>query len=137
MTKWNVGDWGYMDAMLVQVCEVREGRVVQVSDGVFITGGGDLGDRLFPQTLPIKRIADEIRYLADRVHRLGFNGMNFPDIRRHFNTLFFNAVRAHLAGGDEAATAICGKATSFFRKVESAVQDLRFQEIDGVRIFGR
>ena len=81
---WQVGDWCFCHFKLQMVKEMREGRIVTVSDGSFELGASDLTNDCFPLSLRGKQVTDAFDYHYRRLHtELNDGRYNFPDFNRH------------------------------------------------------
>lgn len=132
---WKVGDWCFWDHQLAQVTSVdAEGRVSELSNG-FIRGGSlDNRPWIVPVTLQNKVIADSVAAAKDEVYKAnGSRILNWPDIADRFRVMWIEYVDASEAGVAEAWKPV----EEFKRALLEKLRDIRNEEVDGVRIFGR
>ena len=132
MTKWSKDDWCFFEFNLVQIQEVKEGRVTSVSDGSFNTGGWDLSDRCLPLTLRTSAISDTLEYWSNRLHKEGNNALNYPDIHRKLVDLWYEWCLTE-AKSDAAHTA-ADRVRDFAEGILRRVKQDQSEEIEGVRL---
>lgn len=82
MTNYKKDDWVFYNFRLVQIKEIEEGKITQISDGFFSTHGLDLGKNVVPLTVRNKCISDEIKavYYDDLYRMKGTRHLNWPEI---------------------------------------------------------
>lgn len=83
-TKFKVGDWVFCEFELQIIKEIKDGRITSVSDGHFGLSSHSLNDRCFPLEMRVKVISDYFDYHYNKIDNSSRNGLNYPDINRHF-----------------------------------------------------
>lgn len=74
-----VGDWMFCDFELMQIKEMRDERITDVTDGFVTHGGRDFNNRCFPLTMCIKIISEEFKTWRDEIRKLG-NHINMNSV---------------------------------------------------------
>ncbi|NRA78912.1 MAG: hypothetical protein HRU18_11940 [Pseudoalteromonas sp.] len=133
--KFKKGEWCFCEFKLQQVTETEENRITGVSDGMFSLGSMDLSDRCYPLELDVKRISDTVAYWSTKFHELKNNALNHPDLNREL-------IRRWVELCDSRKDEICLKElydslSNFGNSVLRKVQDLNFEEVEGVKLFRR
>ena len=133
--KFKKGEWCFCEFKLQQVTETEENRIPGVSDGMFSLGSMDLSDRCYPLELDVKRISDTVAYWSTKFHELKNNALNHPDLNREL-------IRRWVELCDSRKDEICLKElydslSNFGNSVLRKVQDLNFEEVEGVKLFRR
>ena len=131
--KFQVGEWCFYEFKLSQVTKTEEGRITGVSDGVFSTGSLDLSDRCYPVEMKIKQASDEVALHSSKLYEVKKVGLNYPDIHRHLVSLWVDLCEAT----DENRAERYKRVQEFTRGITDRVQDIAYEKIDGVRVFGR
>ena len=129
--KWNKGDWCLYEYKLALITEMNDGRVTEIKDGTFCTGGYDLSSCCRPLSLRNVAISDLADYWSNRLHKEGHNGLNYPDIHRKLVDLWRDACDA-ARPEEEATTERIG---AFAEAVLKAVNDA--PQVDGVSLLRR
>jgi hypothetical protein len=132
--KFNVGDWAYHDAELMQVRKIDEdGQPIEMSDGVFSTCGWPLF--AVPLTMSNKLISGEFSSVRKKMHEIDLVHLNYPDITSKLDDLWRDALAAYDPAGDNRD--LYAKLHEFRRGVLDAVGDASRVDVMGVRIFRR
>ena len=102
---------------------------------MFSLGSMDLSDRCYPLELDVKRISDTVAYWSTKFHELKNNALNHPDLNREL-------IRRWVELCDSRKDEICLKElydslSNFGNSVLRKVQDLNFEEVEGVKLFRR
>lgn len=94
MTEYKVGDWVFYEFRLVQIKEIEEGKVTQISDGFFSTFGLDLGHNIVPLTLKNKCVSDRTRVVYENLYESAGSSkwkyLNWPEIHPKFVSLWLD-----------------------------------------------
>jgi len=80
---YSVGDKVFCDAKLQEIREIKDNRIVEVSDGYFCHSGYDLTPDIFPDTPRTREISKRFDDLREEFHRIGNNLLNYPDVIGH------------------------------------------------------
>ena len=129
-----VGDWIIFEYGIVQIKEVENGRVTDVSDGSFSTSGRDLSDRCYPLTLSNKNAADYVESYSARVHREGGPGLNYPDLHGKAVQLahgIMSLPESDIEGRKKAYEAV----SNFYRTLFDTLRDSKRLSVEGVSLF--
>lgn len=129
--KFKKGDWVFCEFVLQMVKETKDDRITSVTDGFFEMGGRDLSDRCYPLTIKNKRISDEVQGWRTRFHALNAPGLNYPDLIRELVRRWIEMCEAN----EKDLQKLYDSLGEFGRKIENRVQDLKYEEVDGVNIF--
>lgn len=73
------GLWLFKDYELAMVKQTKP--FLSITTG-FFEMSGSMEDQCKPLTIENKRISDQYHDCSTRIHRLGHNGLNYPDIHR-------------------------------------------------------
>ncbi len=131
--KFKKGDWCFCEFKLQQIQETKEGRITSVTDGRFSLGSYDLSDSCFPLELRIKNLSDSVNYWHDKFHNLKHNGLNHPDLNRELISQWVEMCEN--IGDEEILKTLYTKLDEFGKAVTEQVGNLRYTQIEGVRIF--
>jgi len=135
MKNFKVNDWCFCEFKLQQILSMKDGKVTEVSDGAFRMSGNDLTDRCYPVDMKIKQCSDTVAYWSHKLHELKHNSLNHPDLNRELISRWVE-ICENINDG-QATKILYEKLDSFGRAVVSRVQDLKYEEIEGVRLFTR
>lgn len=129
--KFKKGDWVFCEFVLQQIKDTNEDRVTSVTDGFFELSGRDLSDRCFPLTVKNKRVSNEVEGWSKRFHALKGPGLNYPDLNRELIRRWVEMCEAD----EKDLQKLYDSIGEFGRKIERRVQELKYEEIEGVNIF--
>ena len=133
--KFQKGEWCFCEFKLQQVMETEENRITEVSDGMFRLGSSDLSDRCYPLELEVKRISDTVAYWSTKFHELKNNAINHPDLNRELIRRWVELCDHRK--DENRLKELYDSLSSFGNSVLRKVQDLNFEEVEGVRLFRR
>ena len=133
--KFKKGDWCFCEFKLQQVMETEENRITGVSDGMFRLGSSDLSDRCYPLDMDVKRISDTVAYWSEKFHELKNNALNHPDLNRELIRRWVELCENRK--DDDQLKELYNNLSNFGNSVLRKVQDLSFEEVEGVRLFRR
>lgn len=131
--KFEVGEWCFCEFKLQQIKSTKEDRITGVTDSMFELGGNDLTDRCFPLDLKIKRISDTVAYWSDSFHKLNAPGLNYPDLNRYLISAWVDMCEAK--DDDTKLKELNEALGEFGRKVLQRIDDLRYETIEGLKLF--
>lgn len=131
--KFEVGEWCFCEFKLQQIKSTKDNRITGVTDGMFELGGRDLTDRCFPMDLKIKRISDTVAYWSDRFHKLNAPGLNYPDLNRHLISAWVDM--CEVKDDADKIKELNEALANFAMKIIQRVGDLRYETIDGLKLF--
>lgn len=129
--KFKKGDWVFCEFALQQIKETKGDRITSVTDGFFELSGQDISDRCFPLTVKNKRVSDEVEKWSKRFHALNGPGLNYPDLKRELIRRWVEMCEAD----EKDLQKLYASIGEFGRKIEQRVQELKYEEIEGVNIF--
>ena len=133
--KFQKGDWVFCEFKLQQIMETNENRITEVSDGMFRMGSYDISDRCFPLTLSIKRVSDVVSYWSKQFHEAKCNGLNHPDLNRALISRWVDICEN--IDNEKLANEKMEELSKFGKSVMDKIINLKYEEVEGVRIFGR
>ena len=134
-TKWKIGDWAYKGYELVQVKEMDGDEVRSVTTGFIMSSSNNFEERLFPQTMANKLVAETIEVYWDRVRNArGGCTLNHPDLNRKFEDFAWQAMS--LPEG-EARIPVMEAAAKFQQQCSQKLSDMIFTRVDDVFLFNR
>ncbi len=125
---FKVGDWVYEDFTLNQIKRMEGIRVTEITDGSFSRSGSDLG--CYPLTIRNKVISEAFQHYYKKLDDV--RSLNFPDIRRHFDDLWEQAVEDK---SDENVKEIYNKISLFVNNILELAAQRKQTKIQGVDIF--
>ena len=137
--EYKVGDWCFHNFELVQILEMEEGNITEVSTGVIRTSSSSLNDRCFPLDLGIKNISSTTKYWYDKLHSSDNRSLNYPDIVRELERLWAGVCDIYIKEGKESSRLeeANSKIAIFAKKIIEQVENTRDIYVEGVRIFSR
>lgn len=130
---WNVNDWCFFEFKLCQIKEVNNGNPTMVTDGSFQTSGGSFSERCFALGIPIKNASDSVAYWSDKFHAAKINGLNHPDLHRELVRRWCEICEN--IDHKEKLESLYKDLDKFGRAILDRVQDLRYEEVAGVKLF--
>ena len=130
---FKVGDWCFCEFKLQQITDMTEGRITEVSDGIFILYSFDLSDRCFPLEMDIKRISDDVAYWSRKFHDLQNSALNHPDLNRRLGSLWVKMCKNK--DDVEELERWSGVLSAFGNMVVEKVRGAGSIEIDGIPLF--
>ena len=130
---FKVGDWCFCEFKLQQITDMTEGRITEVSDGIFILYSFDLSDRCFPLEMDIKRISDDVAYWSRKFHDLQNSALNHPDLNRRLVSLWVKMCKNK--DDVEELERWSGVLSAFGNTVVEKVRGAGSIEIDGIPLF--
>ena len=133
--KFKKEDWVFCEFKLQQIMETKENRITEVSDGTFRMSGHDISDRCFPLTLSIKIVSDTTSYWSKQFHEAKCNVLNYPDLNRALISRW--AEICENIDNEKDVTEKLEELSKFGNSVMKKIYNLQYEEIEGVRIFGR
>ena len=105
--KYVIGQWVMSEHELKQIKEMEGTRITSVSDGMFSTGGSDLGYCTVPLTMQTKCLSDTYSYYYKQIRdAAGTMNINFPDISRAITSNWHDACMAALIASEESEESI-------------------------------
>ena len=133
--KFQKGDWVFCEFKLQQIMETNENRITEVSDGMFRMGSYDISDRCFPLTLSIKIVSDAVSYWSQQFHKAECKGLNHPDLNRALISRWVDICEN--IDNEKLANEKMKELSKFGKSVMDKIINLKYEEVEGVRIFGR
>jgi hypothetical protein len=133
--KFKKGDWCFCEFELKQVIETSDNRITEVSSGYSRLSSRDLSDRCFPLTLRIKVISDSVNYWSRKFHETNCNNLNHPDLNRELIKRWVSICET--SDDDDLTNKKIKSLEEFGKSVINKVDNLRCEQVEGVRIFGR
>lgn len=133
--KFKQGEWCFCEFKLQQIMKTEENRITGVSDGMFRLGSRDLSDRCYPLELEVKRISDTVAYWSTKFHELKNNALNHPDLNRELIRRWVELCDHR--NDENRLKELYDKLSEFGNSVLRKVQDLNFEEAEGVSLFRR
>ena len=133
--KFQKGEWCFCEFRLQQVTETEENRITGVSDGMFRLGSNDLSDRCYPLELDVKCISDTVAYWSTRFHELRNNSLNHPDLNRELIRRW--AELCDNRKDENRLKELYDSLNKFGHSVLRKVEDLSFEEVEGISLFRR
>lgn len=133
--KFQKGEWCFCEFKLQQVIETEENRITAVSDGMFSLGSSDLSDRCYPLELDVKRISDYVAFWSTEFHKLKNNSLNHPDLNRELIRRWVEMCDSR--EDKKRLKELYDSLSNFGNSVLRRVQDLKFEEVEGVRLLRR
>ena len=127
------GEWCFFEFKLCQVMEIENDSIKEVSDGFFRTSGSDLSDRCFPLDMKIKQISDNVNYWREKFHELKNNSLNHPDLNRELVKRWIELCENK--NNDEKLKKLYEELNNFSNSVIRKVNDLNFENVEGVNLF--
>ena len=131
--KFKKGDWCFCEFTLKQIMDTEENRITSVSDGMFTMGGNDISDRCFPLNMQIKRCSDSVAYWSKMFHELNHNSINHPDLNRELIRRWVEICEN--VKDDKVVSTLIDKLSQFGNNVVSKIRGLKYDEVEGVRLF--
>lgn len=112
---------------------VEDGRVTEVSDGMFRMSGQSLNDRIFPLDLKVKQISDYVAGCSKRFHELKVGGLNHPDLNRELIRRWVELCecRENKSELDKLYESLQDFVNAICRKVD----DFKYEAVDGIQLF--
>ena len=133
--KFQKGEWCFCEFRLQQVLETEENRITSVSDGIIRSGSSDLSDRCYPLEMDVKRISDAVAFWSTKFHELKNNSLNHPDLNRELIRRW--AELCDNRKDENHLKELYDSLNTFGMSVLRKVQDLSFEEVEGVSLFRR
>ena len=133
--KFQKGDWCFCEFKLRQIMNTEENRITEVSDAMFIMSGYDISDRCFPLDLTIKRCSDTVAYWSKRFHELNHNSLNHPDLNSELISRW--VVMCENKDDEKKLQELYDSLDKFGNAVIKKVQELKYEEVEGVALFRR
>lgn len=133
--KLNVGDWVFFEHELMIVEEVTDSGAgsCTLSSGTHSVGCHNAGERCRPLTKTQKQIADGYHAVRMELHRVdGSHHINFPDVCRWIEHEWLSA--SEDGRDDKSIRDHFNRLYEFKNNVLKKLQDLRFEEVMGVRV---
>jgi hypothetical protein len=133
--KFKVNDWVYHDYRLFQIIEINR-ESYHITDGVVSLNSNDFDT--FPMNLKTKNLADHILFFDNEIRKAaGRIDLNWGSIHEHLTNLFKTGCLAIDAGNNDLVKQIYQNTRDFYGGIVDAIQEIRWIEINGVRIFNR
>ena len=129
------GEWCFWEFKLHQIIETEENRITSVSDGVVMSSSSDLSDKCYPLEMDVKCISDTVAYWSTKFHELKNNSLNHPDLNRELIRRW--AEMCDNRKDEKRLKELYDSLTKFGNSVLRKVQDLSFEEVEGVSLFRR
>ena len=131
-TKFKIGDWVYSDYELCQVKEMEGEKVYSVTTGFINTTGFNMNESIYPIALDIKVISEGVQSCSKRLHAIKLN-INHPDLHRELVRRWHELIewRDH----QTKSKTLWDSLYEWVNKIERKCNDLKYDEIDGVKIF--
>ena len=133
--KFQKGEWCFCEFRLQQVTETEENRITRVSDGMFSSFSSDLSGRCYPLEMDVKCISDAVAFWSVKFHELKNNSLNHPDLNRELIRRW--AELCDNRKDEKRLTELYDSLNNFGISVLRKVQDLSFEEVEGVSLFRR
>lgn len=133
--RFKKGDWCFCEFVLQQIKETEEDRITSVTDGAFNLSSDDLSDVCYPMDLSVKRISDGVDYWSKKFHATNHNGLNYPDLNRALIIKWCEMCNARF--DEKKLTELWEKLNKFGQEIIDKVENLQYDKVDGVRVFGR
>ena len=133
--KFQKGDWCFCEFKLQQIMNTEENRITEVSDAMFRLSGYDISDRCFPLDLTIKRCSDTAAYWSKRFHELNHNSLNHPDLNRELISRW--VTMCENKDDEKKLQELYDSLDKFGNAVIKKVNELKYEEVDGVALFRR
>ena len=133
--KFQKGEWCFCEFRLQQVIETEENRITSVSDGVIRSGSSDLSDRCYPLEMDVKCISDAVAFWSIKFHELKNNSINHPDLNRELIRRWVELCDNRT--NENRLKELYDSLNSFGISVLRKVEDLSFEEVEGVSLFRR
>ena len=133
--KFQKGDWCFCEFKLQQVMNTEENRITEVSDAMFRMSGYDISDRCFPLDLTIKRCSDIAAYWSKRFHELNHNSLNHPDLNSELISRW--VAMCESKDDEKKLQELYDSLDKFGNAVVKKVNELKYEEVDGVALFRR
>lgn len=131
--KFKAGDWVFCEFKLQQIKSAEEGRVTCVTDSMFEHSSYDMTDRCFPLDLRIKAASDSVSYKWDILQGLKPNSLNYPDLHRALVSKWIELCEN--IDDSKKMQALYDSLNEFVRKIQERMQELRYEEIEGISLF--
>ena len=130
---WKVGDECYCEFTLQKIHRVEpDGRVGDVTDGMFMHGSWDWREELFPVEPKVKEIADFVATKEEELRLVSFNGLNMPDIHWKYRDYFNKMCR--IRDNDTAVEVLKTQLTNFTNTFIEQISKIRATHIDGIKM---
>jgi hypothetical protein len=133
MKMFNDGDWVYYDFELYQVKGTRD-NYIDLTTG-YITTSTPCTENVYPIDLSIKVISEGVEGYSKRLHQIRSINLNYPDLHRELVRRWIEIID-HKNNKDAVKT-LWNKLDEFVRKIEQRSEDLKYEEIDGVKLIRR
>jgi predicted HAD superfamily phosphohydrolase len=132
-----IGEWIVFEYKIVQIVDMKGDDVTEVTDGSFRTSGRSLSDRCYPLTIANKNAADYVAHYANKVHNDTYQrNINYPDLHRKATELA-HEIMSIPEGDEDARKKAYDEASTFYRELFNALDELNGTVVGGVRLFGR
>ena len=133
--KLTAGDWVFFEHELMLVEEAKDEGAgsCTLSSGTFSVGCHNAAERCRPLTKRQKQIADGYHAVRMELHRAdGSRHINFPDVCRWIENEWLSASKDE--SDEKRISEHFDRLYEFKNKVLKRLQDLRFEEVMGVRV---
>ncbi len=130
---FKVHDFIFCEFELQQVVEMNDSKVTKVTNGFFTMSGNDLTDRCYPLNLNIKCASDGVKYWSKEFHKLNHNSLNHPDLNRELIRRWVDICEN--IENKKVVKELYDDLDKFGQAVINKVRDLKYEEIEGVRLF--
>lgn len=129
------GEWCFWRFKLHQIIETEENRITSVSDGIVMSSSSDLSNMCYPLEMDVKCISDTVAYWSATFLELKNNSLNHPDLNRELVRRW--AEMCDNRKDENRLKELYDSLTKFGNSVLRKVQDLSFEEVEGVSLFRR
>lgn len=130
---WKVKDFCFCEYKLQEIKKVTKGHIQEVCDGYFSLSSGSLNNVCFPVNLRIKRISDEFAMYSNKIHKLNYNTLNYPDIHRYLVREWVKTCEHK--DKDEYIKNMFDKLNKFYNTIREEIAKQSEATFEGVRLF--
>jgi hypothetical protein len=128
MTNWKLNDFCFWEYELVQITEIKDGRIREVTTGYISAGSSDFSDRILPITIKTKIISEAFKEYSNRLHSMNC-GLNYPDIHRYLVNKWYEAC---LLNNNEAIKIIYDEINKFILDLKEITYS---KTVNGIKVF--
>jgi len=132
--KFKTGDWCFFEFKLHQIKKMEGSNISEVSSGTIRTSGSDLSDRCYPLEMNIKIISESVSFWSKRFHQERI-GLNHPDLHRELVRRWVEL--CDNKDNDDHLKELYEKLSQFGNSVLQKVNDLNFEEVEGIKLLRR
>jgi len=131
--KFKKGDFCFYEFELFQVITTEEDRITSVDDGTIISSGYDLSYKCYPVDLKVKNISDEVKYWYGKIKNIGFNSINYPEIKEKFVEIWIELCKNK--DNPQELNPILKDFHSFGNEIIEKIYEIKKLTINGTKIF--